>query len=154
MSIRRVYKVYKLFIERHYQSGLKQKCSPLIYPMKKLYFNDLARLATYLQRYHVGKGRMVTVTEGPGCLMAGGPAVHPVGGPTCVYNVTIYEGRITGKLRQAIRVVEIAQDTYRGLAYHINAESGFYFGQLDSFVNTLLGRRRKLLAIQAVVNAD
>lgn len=95
---------------------------------------------------------MVAVTEGLGCSVAGGPAVHPVNGPNPVYRVTIYEGIITGKLRRAIRIMEVDLGLYRSLCDYTDIEDGFYLGQLDGLV-ALVARKRKLLALLDVINS-
>jgi hypothetical protein len=121
--------------------------------MKNLYFTDSTQFYAYLERYHAGKNRMVAVTESPVCSVASGSAVHLSNKPNSTYKVTVYEGRITGKLRRVIRVMEVDQGLYRILGYHIDIASGFYFGQLDRLVNTLTTRKRKLITLLNVITS-
>lgn len=122
--------------------------------MKNLYFTDSTRFVAYLERHHVGKNRMVTVTESPVCSMASSLAFNLSNKSNSIYRVTVYEERITGKLRRVIRVMEVDQGLYRSLGYYIDIASGFYFGQLDSFVNTLTARKRKLIALLNVITSE
>lgn len=75
--------------------------------MRNLYFTDSTQFITYLERYHVGKDRIVAVTESPVCSVASDSAAHPLNKPNSTYRITVYEGRITGKLRRVIRVMEV-----------------------------------------------